>query len=318
LSIEVRRIERWIALALCVGVALWTGARFLGRWHWIFELTTHFVVQATIAALVVASLLFVRRHGRLAFVTMGLALVNASEWVPFHFAHAASGLTSEPPGAAESLVVVSANVLSSNHRSAGLDVWLADADVAFVSEVDPWWDQQLASWKGDWPHQLRHPRRDNFGLALLSRHPIVASELFELEGEIPAIEARIRTPQGEWTIVGLHPFPPAGRTYSTHRDRQLSSAALRIAALPKPRVVLGDLNTTSSSPVFGDFMDRTGLADSRLGFGWQPTWPAGSRVLRIPIDHVLVEPELVVVDREVGPDIGSDHLPVRVRLERRI
>lgn len=319
MAIDVHRIERSIALALCVGVALGTCARFLGRWHWAFELTTHFVVQATIGALVVAGLLFFRRHWRLASLTTSLALLNASEWVPFYWAHPPAGdPISQDSNASESLVVVSTNVLSRNHRSAGLDLWLADADLALISEVDPWWDRQLESWKGDWPYQIRQPRRDNFGVALLSRHPIVGTEPFELDGGIPAIQARIRTGKGEWTIVGLHPFPPAGRTYSTHRNLQLSSAANRIAGLARPRVVLGDLNSTSSSPMFRDFMDRTGLSDSRLGFGWQPTWPAGSFVLRIPIDHVLVDPDLVVVEHEVGPDIGSDHLPVRVRLERSI
>jgi endonuclease/exonuclease/phosphatase (EEP) superfamily protein YafD len=70
--------------------------------------------------------------------------------------------------------------------------------------------------------------------------------------------------------------------------------------------------------MFRDFLATTGLKDSRVGFGWQPTWPTGSMSLRIPIDHVLVEPDLVVLERQVGPDIGSDHLPVRVRLKRRL
>jgi endonuclease/exonuclease/phosphatase (EEP) superfamily protein YafD len=163
-----------------------------------------------------------------------------------------------------------------------------------------------------------NPRTDNFGLALISRHPIIDPQLFELDGRNPAVQGRIRTALGEWTIVGLHPFPPAGRTYSGYRNRQLHSAARRIEPLSAPRVILGDLNSTSSSPMFRDFLEMTGLKDSRIGFGWQPTWPAGSLSFRIPIDHVLVESDLVVQDRQVGPDIGSDHLPVRVRLKRRL
>lgn len=307
------RIERWGGLAVCLALVIGTGARFLGRWHWTFELTTHFVFQATLLAAFAVFVLAARRHWKLASVAAGMALVNASEWVPF-YATRGSDVAGRESG--ESLIVVSANVLSSNHDASVLDAWLVDADVAFISEVDPWWAAQIESWKGDWPYQIVHPRRDNFGLALISRHPIVESQQFDLEGGNPAVQARVRTPLGEWTMVGLHPFPPAGRTYSTYRNRQLDSAARWIERLPAPRVVLGDLNSTSSSPMFRDFMLQTGLRDSRDGFGWQPTWPTGSLLLRIPIDHVLVEPGLVVVDRAVGPDIGSDHLPVRVRLKR--
>jgi endonuclease/exonuclease/phosphatase (EEP) superfamily protein YafD len=37
-------------------------------------------------------------------------------------------------------------------------------------------------------------------------------------------------------------------------------------------------------------------------------------VLGLPIDHVLVTPHWAVVARQVGPQLGSDHLPVLVRL----
>ncbi len=69
-----------------------------------------------------------------------------------------------------------------------------------------------------------------------------------------------------------------------------------------------------ASPYFGDFLKATGLRDSRRGWGWQATWNASRPLLRIPIDHCLVEPEMHVLNREVGPDIGSDHFPIWARI----
>ena len=59
---------------------------------------------------------------------------------------------------------------------------------------------------------------------------------------------------------------------------------------------------------------QTGLRDSALGFGVQPTWPAGMLLARIQIDQCLVSEDLKVVRRDVGPDVGSDHLPLVVEL----
>lgn len=310
------RIEHLVARGLCLCVVLGTLVRYLGRWHWVFELTTHFVVQATVLAGLATLLLLVRRQGHLALVAGVLTLVNAAEWLPYY---STASLTSDAFGPQETLVVVSANVYSRNRRSDELLRWMKqnDAEVVFLSEVDPWWAVQIESWKADWPYQIVRPREDNFGLALLSQHPITDSQIFDLDGFIPAVHCRIRAPSGEWTLVGLHPLPPVGRADSDLRNQQLAAAAKRIAALPKPRVVLGDLNSTSSSPFFQDFLTASGLHDSRAGFGWQPTWPAGNSFLRIPIDHCLVEPGVQVLDRHVGPDIGSDHLPIGARLIQR-
>ncbi len=40
----------------------------------------------------------------------------------------------------------------------------------------------------------------------------------------------------------------------------------------------------------------------------------GTALWGIAIDHTLVTPGARIVQREVGPDLGSDHLPVRTRV----
>ena len=79
-----------------------------------------------------------------------------------------------------------------------------------------------------------------------------------------------------------------------------------------PILLCGDLNLTPWSPVFWRFLRRSGLADSSRGFGVQPSWPVGKPWMSVPLDHCLVSPEITILDRRLGPAIGSDHYPVWV------
>ena len=63
---------------------------------------------------------------------------------------------------------------------------------------------------------------------------------------------------------------------------------------------------------FRRLVHDSGLRDSAQGRGVHPSWPAIDPLLRIPIDHCLLSPCIGLVDRRVGPDIGSDHYPLIV------
>jgi endonuclease/exonuclease/phosphatase (EEP) superfamily protein YafD len=40
----------------------------------------------------------------------------------------------------------------------------------------------------------------------------------------------------------------------------------------------------------------------------------GNPLVRVQIDHLLHSPDLVTLDRRLGPRLGSDHAPLIVRL----
>lgn len=310
------RIGRLFSYGLFLAVLLGTVARSCGRWHWMLELTTHFTVQAAVLSLFAGIVLLLRRCRWLGGLCIGLAIYNADAWI-LSWVPDNSGAPSADNAA--SLRVVSANVYSRNRKVDELRNWLDSIrpDVIFISEVDPWWAMQFESWKADWPHQIVRPRGDHFGLALLSRYPIRDSEVRILERDIPAVQARITGPIRDVTVVGLHTLPPVGALRAAIRNRQLAESATWIAELPKPRVVVGDLNCAPASPYFGDFLTATGLRDSRRGWGWQASWHATRPLIRIPIDHCLVEPGMQVMSREVGPDVGSDHFPIWAQVGKR-
>nr|WP_094673053.1 hypothetical protein [Hydrocoleum sp. CS-953] len=77
----------------------------------------------------------------------------------------------------------------------------------------------------------------------------------------------------------------------------------------------GDLNTTMWSPYYQKLEQKTGLRNSRLGFGILPSWPAKgfshsivfyilSRFFQIPIDHCLISSEIKVVNVETKANLS--------------
>ncbi len=59
---------------------------------------------------------------------------------------------------------------------------------------------------------------------------------------------------------------------------------------------------------FEDRIAEPGMATAYKLFQW--SWPASFWLLAIPIDHALVSEDVRVLDRRMGPSIGSDHLPI--------
>lgn len=70
----------------------------------------------------------------------------------------------------------------------------------------------------------------------------------------------------------------------------------------------------SWSTPFRDLVARSGLCDSRAGFGIAASFPSTMAVVRIPIDHALVSCTIGVRARRVERHVGSDHLPVVIDL----
>jgi endonuclease/exonuclease/phosphatase (EEP) superfamily protein YafD len=159
------------------------------------------------------------------------------------------------------------------------------------------------------------PSTDNFGIALYSKLPLDEVDVWHMgRAEVPAIAARVIRGAETIMVHAIHVLPPSSRANWIDRNQALNELAVKIQTQQQPLIVVGDLNTTSWSAAFGDFVAATDLDDTRVGFGVQPTFPSDRLVVRIPIDHCLVSSTISVIDRHVGPNIGSDHLPVVIDL----
>lgn len=186
-------------------------------------------------------------------------------------------------------------------------------DVIGLLEVSSGWLRELAPALAAYPSRIEEPRSDNFGMALYARAPLTGG-VEHLEVRVPAILAEATIGGARLGLALVHPVPPMNAEVQREQVRHFDAVAARVRAFTAPFVILGDLNAAPWSRAYARLRGATGACDARAGFGAQTTFPTYSWLLRIPIDHVLVACAIGVRDHRVGPDVGSDHLPVIVDL----
>lgn len=288
-------------------------AGFLAKIWWVFELACHFRLHLAITLLVFSALWLALKQRRLALACATFAVLNG--WlVSSLLLPAKSGA---PPSGAK-LRLVSLNVLTSNLKTDLVLNFLraSDADIIILLEVNDRWIDRLMPLKAIYPYYAVVPREDNFGIALFSKLPLAETNVIEFGGaEVPSITAQIKLADREIFLLGTHPLPPGSADYARMRNEQLEKIKVLVQQQSLPTVVIGDLNTTPWSPYFSDLLQGTGLKNTSQGRGLFNSWPAGLPWLGIPIDHCLVTPQFAVLKKQLGPQVGSDHLPVIIDLQ---
>ena len=288
------------------GLAIATLLGFLGRFFWIFDLFSNFRVQIFQLALIFIGIAIWKKNNKQLIAFALLACLNYAFVLPLYFG--------KPPVASEKPArAMLMNILASNgNASQVLDaIEAADPDILVLEEVTSKWAAELSGL--DYPYRLADVRDDCFGIMLLSRYPLSKTNVvFEGTAGVPTLTANVHLPQGEISLIGTHPLPPFSGEYSKHRNAQLAALPELVGKQKNPVLLIGDLNASPWSVHFARLIKESGLKNSMKGFGFQPSWPAHIRVLRIPIDHVLHSPEILIHHRSVGPSVGSDHFPVVV------
>jgi len=308
-----RRLQLW-GLLTAAGSLLCcvTCTGFLGRFWWVLDLTSHFRVQYFLLLAGAAVILLIGRKTRVSAVFAGFGLVNLLAIVPLYL-----GRIQPPPEGAKPfrVMLLNVNTASTSYAAVGEAVVDLNPDLLLLEEVDCIWLEQLQGLTDRYTYSVTRARDDNFGIALFSRFPFTRCEIVAIgEAGVPSISAELDVDGVRLSVVGTHPLPPGGAEYSRLRNDQLAELPKFVNSLGSPLLMLGDLNVTPWCWYFRRLLKRTGLRDSSKGWGVQPSWPASSFLFRIPIDHVLHSPDLRVVGRSIGRDVGSDHFPVIVDL----
>lgn len=292
------------------GLGAATLAGFAGRWHWLLDLMSHFRWYYLLAALVWYAVTS-RRRSRIATVFLVVAMgANAWAILPYWWPAAASSGVGEP------LEIVSLNLHVDNAGKEEVLAYLRlrHPDVVVLVEVDNAWAEAIRELEPLYPYRVVEPRQGHFGIAVLSRLPLENPRVDAMAGGSPMVIAGLPRGKNGCVLIAAHPLAPVSADWSARRDAQLAAIGALAAAEPRPFIVAGDLNATPWSHGFRALVAARGLRDSAVGRGVQSSWNARLWAPRIPIDHVLVSDEIGVKSRTVGPDVGSDHLPVEASL----
>lgn len=280
--------------------------------QWLVELAAHWQwLYATVGAVALGVLLALRR----AWCQVVPALVVAGSFV---WQSATLPRAAALPADAPVLTVGTANLNLATTDFDPLAQWLASADapdVVVLQEYTALADAALTSnpaIAARYPHRLAVPQPDPFGLAVLSRHPLADTQTLQPRSEWDTLRLRATL---MWNgqpvhISALHPMPPLSAAFARARDQALVQEAQHLSEKGGLGLMAGDLNITPWAR--GLFAVNVQM---RRANGMSASWPnAWGGLSVLPLDHVLASSGWQVVGSRTGPDLGSDHRPVVVRL----
>ncbi|MGC9527188.1 MAG: endonuclease/exonuclease/phosphatase family protein [Limnospira sp.] len=311
-SLSIGQIFSFLFMAGVTLLLLMSLAGYLGSFHLLFELTSHFRVQYAIAALIPLIYFTLRRQPRWIAISLICLGINLMEIVPWYFPQQSFDSVSS-----NTLRVAVSNVNAKNRNFDAVISWVREEnpDILAIVEANQAWQDGLQPIRDRFPYTVLEPREGYSGISLYSRLPIEESSLeFFGDSKRPSIVAKITQGDRPFSVIATHPVPPLNRGLFSLRNREIETMAKFISTLPEPVILLGDLNITMWSPIYKNTLEQTRLRNSRRGFGILPTWPTFKPHLYIPIDHCLVSPEFQVLEMRQGAKVASDHLPIAVDL----
>ncbi len=295
-------------LMLTFLVTLLTFWEFSG---WLGDLASHFRLQCAVLFALLFVITLIRKQPQWILLAVIGFWTNIGEvlpaWMPQPEVTPATSVVGR-------LKILHMNVLLGNHNFKAVSdaIRWANADLVSLHEVDPNYLAQLKPVLKGYPyhHAFVRPGR-YYGIALYSRVPLLKQNTHFFGGVHRPVLLDALKLQDEWvTVMVAHPLSPGKEWRYEKRLAQMDGIAAERRHLGQNLIMVGDLNNTPYSVSFKRFLSQTGLRDSREGFGYQASWPVWMPPLQIPIDHVLVSERFSVLNRQIGPFMGSDHLPV--------
>ena len=221
----------------------------------------------------------------------------------------------------QQISMIVSNVLTTNDKYHLLlaEIDKHQPDMILTLESDKAWEQALSVIEATYPHVVRVPLDNLYGMHLYSRLPLKNTEIkFLLSDDIPSIHTEIILRSGKQVqLYCLHPMPPSPTeaSESTLRDAELLLVGKHIEKEQKTSIVMGDLNDVAWSRTTRLFQRISGLLDPRVGRHFINTFHADYPLFRWSLDHVFHSTDFSLTDMRRLSHVGSDHFPVLTRLQ---
>jgi endonuclease/exonuclease/phosphatase (EEP) superfamily protein YafD len=308
--------KRFVALVVALLIA--NVLVVFSTYHWFFELFSNFTPHYTVISILLALALFILRAAKWAVLSCALALWNGYPIAQLLLAQHSPRVSNST----KQFTVFHFNVgLDHAHPQRIVSYLLSNADkidVVVLLEATSRFERALSELKDVYPHQIKYLQDSPFGIALVSKIPLGFSAISREPVQFyPHIEATIRLPgrSKPLALFAVHAPPPISNELAHDRNSKLAHVAGKAAAQSAMTpVVVGDFNMTPWSPYFRRFIADSGLRDARTPHRFDHTWPVtfDNANLGIALDHSFAHPSMHLVKRVIGPDLGSDHLPVTI------
>lgn len=308
----MRGVGRFASILVAVLGALVLGG-VLDTLLWPGPVLALFRPQLTLALALAAVLALAARRPRAALAGGAIAVLGAILLLP-----AVRGPVPEPPAVGAPTV-----------RLLVLNLWRRNDDVAAVAELirrerpdvvalielTPAWERALTPALAQYPVRAAETNEGAAGIGLYGRGVLSDPKLVRLfEDGRASVEAGLALPGGRRaSLLVVHPTTGLlpGKL-GTHRS-SLDAVGAWAAERGRRVAVCGDLNAAPWMRSLRRTLDRGGLRAALPGGLLDGSWPALPRPLRAPLDGCLVGAG-VRARAELGPGVGSDHLPVLVEL----
>lgn len=290
-------------------LALFSGFSILGRTGWFFELFTHFKVQYLIGLVFISLFFFLINQLYFTIIFFSFSLLNLIQIGPHFKGKYYPQLESE-----KTISYLQFNLHKENKQySKVLNFLVSDKpDIIFLQEFNEEWKENLKDLTKIYPYHKNIIGDENYSLAIFSKFPLSISKMGIRRDETLFLLASIKTSHGDFTFLGSHTMSPLSPVAANIRNNQLKEYSKILNKIDGPKILTGDLNISPWSPYFKDLLKNTKLENSSKGGSLHSSWPSFLTPLKISIDHFLHSPDVKIVKKEIGPDLGSDHYPVRI------
>lgn len=230
----------------------------------------------------------------------------------------------EAPGSKQgdknnSFSILHSNIRLKNRHPEKLKELIAQVmpDIVSINEPDEWWAGQLEDLCHSYPHIIKKPLSNTYGMLLYSKLPLKNVEInFLVEDEVPSFFAVVQLPSGSsFDLYCVHPEPPKPGSPTYERDTELLIVGKQIKKAGRPAVVVGDLNDVAWSYTSKRFRMVSGTLDPRRGRGLYSTYNAFIPLFRYPLDHFFYTKHFELTCLKKMHSIGSDHFPMLIGLQ---